>query len=315
MTLTSERPALLDQLSALADGTRARILHVLEGNELTVTELCEVLELPQSTISRHIKLLGDRGWLERRRDGTRHFYGATDDLSETERRLWSLVAADLSSGPVADADQRRLAAVLASRTGASAAYFAATGERWAEVRRELYGPRFDLLGLLGLLDPSWTVGDLGCGVGSLSASLGPHVERVIAVDASDEMLAAAARTVSHLGNVEIREGALERLPIDDTSLDAATLFLVLHHVATPAAVIAEAARVLRPGAPLLIVDMQSHDDDELAAAMGHVWQGFDLDRIHAALEESGFERIVVRPLPDDPEARGPSLFTAAARRR
>ena len=183
----------------------------------------------------------------------------------------------------------------------------ATGERWAEVRRELYGPRFDLLGLLGLLDPSWTVGDLGCGVGSLSASLGPHVERVVAVDSSEEMLAAASRTVGHLDNVEVRKGALERLPIDDASLDAATLFLVLHHVATPAAVIAEAARVLAPGAPVLIVDMQRHDDEELATAMGHVWQGFDLGRIETMVEEAGFERTVVRPLPADPEARGPSL--------
>ena len=98
MTITADHPALLDQLTVLAEETRARILQVLDGSELTVTELCEVLELPQSTVSRHIKLLGDQGWLERRRDGTRHFYGAaTDALSDAERQLWRLVAADFSA--------------------------------------------------------------------------------------------------------------------------------------------------------------------------------------------------------------------------
>ncbi len=313
MTLTAPT-SILDHLSALSDPTRARLLLALEDHELTVTELCEVLDLPQSTVSRHLKVLSDQGWVTKRRDGTRHFYGA-GTLTDVEQQLWDLVGSDLAGQPVTAADRRRRESVLARRTGASAAYFAATGQAWSEVRRDLYGPRFDLLGLLGLLDPEWTIGDLGCGAGNLSATLSPFVANVIGVDASAEMLDAAAATTRHLDNVELRRGALEALPLDDGSLDAATLFLVLHHVATPSAVIAEAARVLRPGAPLLIVDMQAHEDEALAAAMGHVWQGFAPELMASVLEESGFTRVVVRALPGDPEARGPSLFTAAARRR
>ena len=313
MTLTT-RPEILDQLAALADPTRARLLMVLEKQALTVTELCDVLDLPQSTVSRHLKLLGDQGWLFKRREGTKHFYGlATSALGEVERQVWGLVGSDMREEPAVRTDRDRLAQVLAARRGPSEAYFAATGEAWSEVRRDLYGSHFDLLGLLGLLDPSWTVGDLGCGAGKVSASLAPFVADVIAVDSSEEMLTAAARTVAAHDNVDLRQGTLEALPIPDSSLDAATLFLVLHHVADPGPVIAQAGRVLRPGAPLLIVDMEPHDNEALAEAMGHVWLGFGHDQIERHLRQSGFHAIVVRSLPLDPDAQGPRLFTAAGR--
>lgn len=313
MTLTTH-PEILDQLTALADPTRARLLMVLDRHELTVTELCQVLDLPQSTVSRHIKLLSDQGWLSRRREGTKHFYGvASAALTEVERRVWDLVGDDMRDQPTDRADQVRLRRVLAERRGASSAYFAGTGEAWSEVRRDLYGTRFDLLGLLGLLDPSWTVGDFGCGTGNVSVTLAPFVERVIAVDSSNEMLEAAAHVLGPLDNVDLRQGTLESLPIEACSLDAATLFLVLHHVADPGAVISEAARVLKPGAPLLIVDMEQHDDVALGEAMGHVWLGFSHDQIYHHLGQAGFVGTVVRSLPIDADARGPVLFTAAGR--
>ena len=313
MTLAT-RPEILDQLAALADPTRARLLMVLEQQTLTVTELCAVLDLPQSTISRHIKLLSDQGWLTKRREGTKHFYGlAATALGDVERQVWDLVETDMRGQPTARTDRERLARVLADRNGASEAYFAATGGAWSEVRRELFGSRFDLLGLLGLLDRSWTIGDLGCGVGNVSALMAPFVSHVIAVDSSREMLTAAARAVASHINVDLRHGALESLPIDDGVLDAATLFLVLHHVADPGAVITEAARVLKPEAPLLIVDMEPHDDQALGEAMGHVWLGISHDTIKRDLRTAGFEAIVVGSIPIDAEARGPRLFNATGR--
>ena len=314
MTLTA-RPEILDQLAALADPTRARLLMVLARQSLTVTELCSVLDLPQSTISRHIKLLSDQGWLSKRREGTKHFYGlAATALGDVERRVWDLVETDMQSQPTALTDRERLERVLAARRWPSEAYFAATGGAWSEVRKDLFGARFDLLGLLGLLDPSWTIGDLGCGIGNVSVSMAPFVSQVIAVDSSEEMLAAASNTILSHHNIDLRQGALESLPIEDASLDAATLFLVLHHVADPGAVIAEAARVLTPGAPLLIVDMEPHDNQALSEAMGHVWLGISHADIERHLRNAGFETIVARSLPVDPEARGPRLFSAAGRR-
>ena len=228
--------------------------------------------------------------------------------------MWELVGSDMSDDRVVQDDRRRLSSVLRARRGPSQAYFAETGEAWTQVRRDLFGSRFDLLGLLGLLDPAWTVGDLGCGTGTVSSSLAPFVSEVIAVDASQQMLDAAGIATATHDNVELRQGDLEALPIDDASLDAATLFLVLHHVADPGAVIAEAARVLKPGAPLLIVDMEPHDDATLGEAMGHVWFGFDHAEIEQHLTRAGFATTVVRSLGIDPDARGPQLFTAAGRK-
>ena len=312
MTFAAE---ILDQLSALAEPTRVRLLMVLQDHELTVGDLCDALELPQSTASRHLKVLLDHGWLTRRREGTRHYYGVAPDWpDEAGRRVWDLVGSDVADRPSIQEDRVRLAAVLAARREASEAYFSRTGQAWARVRSELFGDRFDLLGLLGLLDPAWTVGDLGCGTGNVSAMLAPFVARVIGVDGSPAMLEAARRSVSGLDNVEVREGDLEALPIADRTLDVATLFLVLHHVADPGRVIREAARVMKPGARLLIVDMEPHEDEQLADRMGHVWLGFDPMSIERNLVRAGFGRIVVRSLPADRAATGPGLFVAAGRR-
>ena len=312
VTITKE---IFDHLSVLSDLTRVRLLTVLEDHELTVGDLCRVLELPQSTTSRHLRILLDHGWVTRRREGTRRFYSlVAASPDEGGQRLWDLVGSGAADLPAIHADSVRLAKVLAARRTASEAYFSKTGEGWARVRNEVFGDRFDLLGLLGLLDPAWTVGDLGCGTANVSMLVAPFVQNVIAVDGSDAMLEAARSNVSRLGNVEIRKGALEALPIADQSLDVATLFLVLHHVADPVLVIREAARVLKSGGRLMIVDMQQHEDEALAERMGHVWLGFDRSNIEAILDRLGFERVATWPLPPDRSAAGPVLFVAAGSR-
>ena len=312
MTSTAE---IFGHLSVLSDLTRVRLLSVLEDHELTVGDLCRVLELPQSTTSRHLKVLLDHRWVTRRREGTRHFYSlAPASAADGGRRLWDLVGSGVADLAQIQADSARLAEVLAARREASEAYFSRTGEAWARVRTELFGDRFDLLGLLGLLDPAWTVGDLGCGTGNVSLMVAPFVARVIAVDGSSAMLQAARKNLSGLCNVEVRNGDLEALPIGDRSLDAATLFLVLHHVADPARVIREAARVMKTGARLMIVDMEQHEDEALAERMGHVWLGFDSANIERILDRAGFDRVVIRSLPPDRAATGPGLFVAAGRR-
>ncbi len=117
------------------------------------------------------------------------------------------------------------------------------------MRLELFGRRADIA-LLGLLDESWTVADLGCGTGAVSQSLAPFVERVIGVDESNAMLVAAKKRVHGLDNIDLRNGRLEALPLGDREVDVALLFLVLHYVAEPVRVISEAVRVLKPGGRL-----------------------------------------------------------------
>ena len=308
------RPPLLDHLATLADELRCRILLACERQELTVTELCQILQLPQSTTSRHLKQLSDHGWLQRRREGAKSYYRlASADLAATERRVWLLVREAVEKSGAWSQDRRRLASVLADRRSRSAEFFSSSAQAWRELRYELFGSRFDLVGLLGFLDPSWTVGDLGCGSGDIAATLSPFVEQVVAIDESEAMLAAAAARLEGLDNVEIRQGALESLPLEDSTLDAATLFLVLHHTADPSRVLREAARVLRTGGSLLIVDMLSHTREELRQQMGHVWLGFDPDELARELAATGFHHSTAHPLPEDPTAKGPSLFVLRAR--
>ena len=305
--------AIFDDLTVLSDATRSRMLLILERHELTVTELCAVLQLPQSTVSRHLKTLGDGTWVSSRRDGTSRYYTlALDERDAHTRRLWSLLREQISTTAGADQDARRLKGVLARRQTKSEEFFASAAGQWDRLRREVFGRDSALHALPALVDPRWIVGDLGCGTGETSAALAPFVARTIAVDRSGEMLQAARRRLRDLPNVDVRRGELEALPIDDAELDAALMLLVLHHVPDPAAALGEAARTMKPGARFVLCDMLPHDREEYKKEMGHVWLGFADDQLRRLLTGAGFADIRIVPFPVDPEARGPALFVASA---
>jgi ArsR family transcriptional regulator len=307
-------PAIFDDLTTLADATRGRMLLILERQELTVSELCAVLQLPQSTVSRHLKTLADAAWVSSRRDGTSRYYTlALDDRDAHTRRLWSLLRERIASTPGADQDARRLKGVLGRRQTKSEEFFASAAGQWDRLRRELFGGASALHALPALLDGSWIVGDLGCGTGETSASLAPFVARVVAVDRSGEMLQTARRRLREAPNAEIRRGELETLPIADGELDAAVMMLVLHHVPDPGAAIREAARALKPGGRLVVCDMLPHDHEEYKQQMGHVWLGFGDDQVRRLLGGAGLVDVRIVPMPVDPQAKGPALFVASCR--
>jgi ArsR family transcriptional regulator len=310
-------PAILDHLASLADTTRSRILLLLDRHELTVSELCEIMQLPQSTVSRHLKALGDTRWVIGRAEGTSHLYTmpARDELDTGARRLWLLVREQIGSSPAAAHDQRRLQRVLADRRTKSQEFFSSSAGQWDRVRDELFGDRFHLAALAGLADASWVVGDLGCGTGQLTAALAPFVQRVVAVDGSAAMLQAARKRLVGFDNVDLRRGEIESLPIDDARLDFATLMLVLHHVSAPEVALGEVSRVIRPGGRLLVVDMLPHDREQYRQQMGHVWLGFPEDQIERMLGDTGFEDVRIVGLTADARARGPALFAATAMKR
>src|SRR5215510_14858330 len=146
--MNTRPPAILDHLTALSDGTRSRILLLLDRHELTVGELCTILQLPQSTASRHLKALVDSSWITSRAEGTSHLYAMIrEDLDPAARRLWLLVREQVGSTPAAAHDQRRLQTTLAERRTKSQEFFSSSAGRWDRMREELFGDRFHLAAL------------------------------------------------------------------------------------------------------------------------------------------------------------------------
>jgi ubiquinone/menaquinone biosynthesis C-methylase UbiE/DNA-binding transcriptional ArsR family regulator len=323
--MNTSSPAILDQLQSLADTTRSRILLLLERHELTVSELCAIMQLPQSTVSRHLKALSDAGWVSARGEGTSNVYSMTQASTVEEpggraaldppaHRLWLLVREQVGPTPAAARDQRRLQATLADRRTKSQEFFSSSAGQWDRVRDDLFGDRFHLAALGAFANREWVVGDLGCGTGQVSGAIAPFVARVVAVDGSAPMLAAAKKRLEQFDNVDVRRGDLEALPIDDEELDAATLMLVLHHVPEPERAMAEVARVLKTSGRVVIVDMLPHDRESYRQQMGHVWLGFSDEHLRRLLGESGFEDIGIVSLPPDAKAKGPGLFVATGRK-
>ena len=315
MTEAVTRAEIFDRIGVLGDPTRVRLLLVLERRELTVSELCSITQLPQSTVSRHLRSLTDGGWLASRREGTSRWYVLDrDGLDDAMRRLWTLVRGEVAGGPTAAHDLERLPAVLRDRRARSREFFSTEAGQWDHVRDELFGGGFFLHALPALLEPDRVVGDFGCGTGQIAEALAPFVRSVIAIDDSPAMLEEARRRLAPHAHVEVRAGDLESLPLEDASLDAATMVLVLHHVPDPVAALAECARVLKPGGRLVAVDMTPHDRQDLAQRMGHVWMGFAPDLVTGWLGDAGFDGIRLVLMPADPRAKGPALFVASATR-
>jgi ArsR family transcriptional regulator len=306
---------LVGRTEALAEATRLRLLRLLERHELGVSDLVDVLQLPQSSISRHLKLLADRGWIKGRSQGASHLYAMRpSELSPGARKLWQAVREQGNGWPVARQDELRLARRLAERSQFSQAYFARSARQWDRLRRELYGAVFGDAALRGLLPRDWIVADLACGTGAVAAAIAPHVARVVAVDHSPAMLRAARKRVAGLANVELRHGELERLPVETAACDAALLLLALAYVADPAGALAEAARVLRPGGRLVVVDLLTHDREDFRLSSGQQRRGFDPEALASQIRAAGCAPDHCAPLPPEPEAKGPALLMACAAR-
>src|SRR4051794_10692428 len=290
--------ALLGWMESLADPTRLRLLRLLERHELGVAELCDVLQLPQSTVSRHLKVLADQGWVRSRQQATTNLYTtALDEVSPPARRLWVLAREQTEGWATVRQDELRLERRLRLREADGQAFFARSAGQWDRLRAELYGHAFTRSALAALLPGDWTVADLGCGTGEVVAELAPCVRRVIGVDNSAAMLKAARTRARGLDNVDLRKGDLRAVPVDDAACDAALLVLALSYVEDVPAVLSEAARILKPGGRLVVVDLLPHDRDDFRRQMGQQVLGFEPARVEAWLREAGFGSIGARPLP------------------
>lgn len=293
---------LLAGLRAAGEPTRLRLLALLAHSELTVTELTQILRQSQPRVSRHLKLLCEAGLLERFREGSWVFYrlagsGSVAELAEVLSGL--IPQEDL----VIARDLERLEAVRTARAEKAAAYFRANAEEWDRIR-SLYVPEDKVeqamleLGDRGDMD---LVADLGTGTGRMLELFGPKAKSGLGIDLSPEMLALARAQLAQqaLQHCSVRQGDLYDLPMQDGTVDLVTLHMVLHYLDDPAASIAEAARVLKPGGRLLIADFAPHDLDFLRDGHAHRRLGFAEGEVNEWLADAGLKVGETKTLPPE----------------
>jgi ArsR family transcriptional regulator len=308
-------PGLLKSLACLGDMARLRLLRLVAQEELSVGELARVLQLPQSTVSRHLKVLYESGWIARRSEGTASLYRMDSGaLSDGARALWDVVRGQLGTSPTLSEDDHRLAEVLAERRTDSKAFFGRIVDEWDRLRQELFGKAFDCEALLSFLNPQWVVADLGCGTGSAAELLAPVVRKVIAADREPHMLEAARRRLDRFDNVEFLHEDVTDLSIGDEQLHAVIVSLVMVSVVEPQAAVREIARTLRPGGLLMIVDTVPHDRESYKHTMGHLHLGFDEQQLRQWAAAAGLSAVRYRRLRPDTSAKGPGLFVATMRK-
>jgi ubiquinone/menaquinone biosynthesis C-methylase UbiE len=268
---------LLGGLRAAAEPSRLRLLVLCSQGEWTVSELTQVLGQSQPRVSRHLKLLADAGLLERFREGSWVFYrrahgGPGARLARNLCRMLPQENAELAL------DRQRLAAVRAARHEQAARYFAAQAPRWDHMRTlDLDETRSEaaLLELFGERPPKSLL-DIGTGTGRILQLMAPRIGFGLGVDLSREMLAVARANLDRISlrNCQVRHGDMYHLPLPDGSFDAATLHNVLRFADDPGAALAEAARVLRPGGRLVVVDLAPHRLEFLREQHAHRRLGF-----------------------------------------
>ena len=317
MTTSTQTPtaSLLERLGGLHDASRLRLLVLLDAHELGVGELAAAIQTPQSTVSRHLKRLVETGWVQRRTSGPQSLYRMhTESLSQSAADLWRVTSPCVREDPTHAEDLRRVQEVLSRRQSDSRTFFGAVGGDWTELRATLFGDTIASAWLPALLDPSWTVADLGCGTGQSAATLAPWIARVEAVDREPAMLDAARLRLEGVENVRFHEADMTAVPLEAASVDLVLISLVLHHVADPEAAIAEAARILRPGGRILVIDMVAHDRTEYRESMEHVHLGFPPEAVTNWWSAAGLHEERLTLLRPDPAAQGPGLFAAVAQK-
>jgi len=269
---------LLSGLRAVGEPTRLRLVALCAHGELSVSELTQILSQSQPRVSRHLKLLVEAGLLERFREGAAVYYRLADrtDSAFLARTVVDLLPDDDSE---LNRDLQRLDQVKQKRADMARAYFSENAARWSEIRA-LHVPEVELeqefVKIIGK-EPVADFLDIGTGTGRILELLAAKVERGMGIDVSSEMLTVARTNLeaANLRNVHVRQGDMYNIPVDDQSIDLATLHLVLHYSDDPRQVIEEAARVLRPNGRLVIVDFLTHNEEQLRSEHRHHRLGFD----------------------------------------
>lgn len=310
---------MVDILKATAESSRLRILVLLSHGDLTVTDLTDILGQSQPRVSRHLKLLLEAHLIERYQEGSWAFFRLSD--AEAARELLETVLSRISNvDGIVERDQERLASVKERRREKASDYFSANAASWDHIR-SLHVPddavEAALCTLIGQT-PFQAMADLGTGTGRLLELFAPLYRRGVGVDLSREMLAVARANLDRAGvaHAQVRQGDLYSPPVERDAFDLVTMHQVLHYLEDPARAIREAARLLRPGGRLAIVDFAPHALEFLREEHAHVRLGFADRQMAEWLAEAGLEQEALRSFaPVDAEAAGLTVKLWLARDR
>ena len=300
--------SLLIGLRAAGEPTRLRLLALCAYGELSVTELTQILGQSQPRVSRHLKLLVDAGLLERFREGALVFYRISDmrNSKNGEAAVLARTLVDLLPDESADLarDLARLETIRQKRAQAADVYFENNAAHWNEIRRMHVAEEQVEQKLLSLVGkkPIESYLDIGTGTGRILALMSERVSQGLGIDQSNEMLAVARAHLEQEGlkNVHVRKGDMYNMPLDDQSVDLATLHLVLHYAQDPQLVINEAARTLKRDGRLIIVDFAPHQEEHLRSEHKHQRLGFNNKEIQQTLIEAGLKPGKMHSLQGDP---------------
>lgn len=308
---------LLDQMKAAAEPTRLRILVVLDRVELTVGELCRVLEQSQPRVSRHLKLLCDAGLLVRTPEGTSVFYRL---VSEGSARHYVDTILDMvdQEDPALVRDRERLMFVRAERAEAAAEYFSTIATSWDQIR-DLHVSDSEVEAvMLDAVDGARVANllDVGTGTGRVLEVFADQITNGLGIDLSREMLGVARSRLDEQGHThcKVRQGNVYDLEVASGTMDVAVLHHVLHFLDDPAQALHQTARTLKAGGRLVVVDFAPHDLELLRTDYAHHRLGFADNEVTSWCEAAGLVDIAVEHLRhhdvNDGEGLTVSVWTA-----
>lgn len=279
---------------ALSDETRLRLACVLEQYELSVNELVSILEMGQSRVSRHLKILTEAGLLTSRRDGLWVFYSSVKE-GEGAAFLKS-IKPFLEDDQEMKSDVEMAAGIIEDRALKTRQFFNTIAEHWDTLSREVLGG-FDLAEAVCAIIPEGceTAVDLGCGTGIVLERMRGRAAQIIGVDGSPRMLELSRRRLAgpegEPENISLRIGELSHLPLRDCEADFASINMVLHHLSNPENALAEIRRVLRPGGLVVVADFDRHNQERMRIDYGDLWLGFDETAMTRLLHAAGFKVV------------------------